>query len=109
MHSFISDLKDGLRAYINAVHVIREQKLWIYLLIPGFISLGFGLVVVFFAQLFSSEVSGFIDARYPWEFGAAYVTRIGGFFGKAIVWAGAFMTYKYIVLILVAPFMSPLS
>jgi len=98
-----------MRSYLTAILIIRSQNLWIYVFIPGIISLAFGVLIAFGAQLFSGEVADFIQNKYPWEIGAAFVKKIAGFMGKVLVWAGALMAYKYVVLVLVSPFMSPLS
>ena len=109
MKTFLRDFKDGINAYSEALKVIRERKLWGYMLVPGLLSLGFGILIALLAQAFAGGVSDFVGARYPWEVGAALVRRLSGFIGGVLVWAGAFFTYKYVILILVAPFMSPLS
>lgn len=109
MRYFISDFKDGVRAYFDAARVIREQRLWIYLLAPGLISLLFGGLVAWGALALGGEASDLVEAKYPWEFGANFVYKIAGFLGTAMTFGVALLTYKYVVLILVAPFMSPLS
>jgi CysZ protein len=109
MQRFLSEFKDGINAYFEAVGIIRTHRLWIFLLIPGFISLLFGGLMVYGAIVLSGEISTSIGNSYPWEFGADFVRKAAGFLGAVLVWAGALFTYKYVVLILVAPFMSPLS
>jgi CysZ protein len=109
MRRFLSEFKDGINAYFEAVVIIRRHGLWIYLMIPGMISLLFGGLVAYGAFALSGEIGAAISNWYPWEFGARFIGKIAAFLGAALIWAGALFTYKYIVLILVAPFMSPLS
>jgi len=109
MYRFIREFKDGIYAYFEAVNLIRLHRLWIYLMIPGLISLVFGALVAYGAYVFSGEAASAVVAWYPWEVGAKLIGRIAGFLGAILIWAGALLTYKYIILIVVAPFMSPLS
>lgn len=105
----IRDFKDGFTAYSEAFSIIRTRKLWGYVMVPGLLSIGFGIIVVVLAQIFSGNISDFIVSKYPWEWGADLVRRLSGFFTTIVIIAGALMAYKYVILILVAPFMSPLS
>ena len=109
MQTFTRDFKDGLNSFGEALRIIRERKLWGYVMIPGLLSLAFGAAIAFLAFSVAGNFSDFVAQRYPWEFGADLVQKISGVVGSAIVIAGAVIVYKYVILILVAPFMSPLS
>jgi CysZ protein len=105
----LKDFKDGISAYTEAFSIISRQKLWGYVMVPGFLSIAYGIVVVLLSQLFSGNITDLVAARYPWEWGADLVRRLAGFISTVIIFAGALMAYKYVILVLVAPFMSPLS
>ena len=109
MQTFSRDFRDGLRAFGEALLIIRQHKLWGYVLLPGGLSLIFGAGIAFLAYSVSGNFSDWITDKYPWEFGAGFVRKISGFLGSAVIIAGAVLAYKYVILILVAPFMSPLS
>ena len=106
---FFSDFRDGLLAYRNALRIIRNQSLWVYMILPGLVCLAFGVLIYLVAKSSASEIGAWAQHRYPWDVGAGLVVKLISFLGGAAVWAGALFTYKYIILIISGPFMSPLS
>lgn len=105
----LRDFLDSLKAYGTAWKIIRMRRLWIYLIIPGLLSIAFGILVAVLANVVSGNISELVESRYPWEAGSAVVTWVSKFLSIILVWAAALMAYKYVILILAAPFMSPLS
>lgn len=109
MQDLLRDFKDGLSAYGTAISLSSKLGLWKFYLLPGVISIALGALVLLGANAVGGAFAEFISVRYPWEFGAEVVRRVGKFLSQLIILAGAFMAYKYVILILVSPFMSPLS
>lgn len=109
MQAYIRDFTDGIRAYGEALRIVRRLHLWKYLWIPGLISLLFAVLVVLVARQASDAATAFIADNYPWERGAAIIYRISGILAAIMAWGAALILYKYLVLILTAPFMGPLS
>ena len=109
MASLIHDAGDGLRAYSEALHIVRERRLWGYFILPGILSLLFGLLIIWLAYNAYEGTTGLIASWYPWQNARDIVTTLGAILGAILVIAVGLMIYKYVVLILVAPFMSMLS
>lgn len=109
MQTFKRDFRDGLNAFREALQMIRAHQLWGYVLLPGLLSLLFGGIVIFTAYTMAGNIADAIANWYPWEFGSDLVRKVSGIMGATVIIAGAFLSYKYVILILVAPFMSPLS
>lgn len=93
----------------RAMEIIRVRRLWGYVLLPGLLSLAFGAGIAFLAYSVSGNLADVISRSYPWEFGADFVGKAAAVLSAALIIAGALLIYKYVILILVAPFMSPLS
>ncbi|MEL6988738.1 MAG: EI24 domain-containing protein [Bacteroidota bacterium] len=105
----IQDIKDGFGAYILAWRHIRKYKLWGYVLLPGLFAIIYGAIILFGAITFSGAVAEVVGAKYPWEFGLAFVKKLGSALGVALSATLGFLSFKYAILITVSPFMSPLS
>lgn len=109
MRQFISDFRDGIEAYADAFRLIKSQKLWGFVLLPGFLSIIFGTGIFFLAWHYSGGIGNFLKSNYPFDFGKNEFAAVAHYAGLIVIAALAYVTYKYIILILVAPFMSPLS
>ena len=109
MSNFISDFRDGISAYGEAWDIIRARKLWGYMLLPGIFSLLFGGLVIYLAFIFSTDLKDLIVGWYPWDTARETVATIAAILSVILIAASGLMIYKYVVLILVSPFMSLLS
>ncbi len=109
MTAIVRDFRDGIEAYSRAWSFIRDHSLWLYMVIPGLISLLFGIGAIVLAWRSAAPMGDWIIEHYPWDFGSGFLTSIAGYIGYFAVGLLAYLSYKYVVLILVAPFMSPLS
>ncbi|RLD22291.1 MAG: coproporphyrinogen III oxidase [Bacteroidetes bacterium] len=109
MRQFISDFRDGIEAYSQAYGLIKSERLWGYVLLPGFLSILFGTGIFFLAWQYSGGIGNFLKNNYPFDFAKDEFAAVAVYAGWAIIAALAFVSYKYIILILVAPFMGPLS
>ena len=105
----IKHFLNGLGAYGRAFQLISKLGLWGYLIIPGLISLLSGGAVGFSIWGFSDNIGDFLAAFYPWETGRSIVDGIATAFGGVLMAGSGLIVYKHAVLILSAPFMSPLS
>ena len=109
MRQILSDFRDGIESYSDAFRLIKEKRLWGYVLMPGILSIVFGGGMFFLAWHYSGGIGHYLSNNYPFEFGKSTVASIAQYAGWAMAAALAYVSYKYIILILVAPFMSPLS
>ena len=105
----LEDLKDGIGAYFLAWKHIRKHKLWGYVLLPGVFALIYGAAMAYLTIMMSSNFGEAVGSKYPWEIGLTLVTKFASFLGAAVTATFAFLSFKYVVLIVVSPFMSPLS
>ena len=105
----IKHFLNGLSAYARAFHLISKLGLWGYLIIPGLISLLIGGSIGFSIWSFSDNIGDFLAAFYPWERGKSIVDGIATAFSGVLMAGSGLIVYKHAVLILSAPFMSPLS
>lgn len=101
-------LLTSITNYIKAIQLINKLKLWNYVLIPGLVSLVLAGLIFWLAWTFSDEMGDWITSWYNWK-GEGIVTGIGSFLSGALVLVLAFMAFKYIIIILVGPLMTPIS
>ena len=104
-----SDFFDGVRSYGKAFSLISELRLWPYAIVPAIISILLAIGIGFSAWNLSDEVGNFLISWYSWEWGNEVVSNISTWLGGLLVGLIGFILFKYLVLILVAPFMSFLS
>jgi CysZ protein len=111
------NFKLGVNTYSEAHHFIIEHKLWGYVLLPGIINMALLILVIFFGWHLASWITdkafdylglnndpeGFL--KY-FVVGFYYVLK----FGLRIVFVLLYiMFYKYIILMLISPFLALLS
>lgn len=99
----------ALQDYGRAFTLARERKLWGYFLVPGLLSLALGVGFIASAWFLSDNIGDWLTRWYTWDRGENLVERIGQVFGGLLVVALGLILYKVLVMILVGPFMSPLS
>lgn len=106
----IAGILDGLAKYGRAFGLISKYKLWGYFLVPGLISLLLGTIVFGTAYNYGDNLGGIFAAWYPahW-YGSGAVESIATWVGSFLIIGIALILYKYIILILMGPFMGPLS
>lgn len=98
----------SILAYGKAFRLIRELKLWFYVFVPGLISLVFGGLIIWVVLQFSGTFGEWITSWYKWR-GEGIIDTIGSIMVGIIIALLAFLAFKHVVLVVVSPFMSPLS
>lgn len=109
MNRLFDDFKDGIEAYGDALRLIRELKLWFYVVIPGILSMIYGAAIFFLARGLAPDMAEWLSDKYPFEWGSDAVANAAIYVSWGLIAIIGLILYKYIILILVAPFMSPLS
>ncbi|MEP7321586.1 MAG: EI24 domain-containing protein [Saprospiraceae bacterium] len=105
----IRDLVSSFKAYWEAWTIIVDKKLWLYLFVPGLISVFYGLLVGFSAWYWSDNVRNLIQMALPLDSNLKIMHKISsGFIGVGIATTGVVL-YKYVILVLLSPFLSALS
>ena len=104
------DFFDGIASYGTALSFIARRRLWSYLVVPGLISLMLGGAIFYSAWLLSGSVNHWLTMIYPADwFGASVVSSLASVASWLILAASGLLTYRVLLMALVAPFMSPLA
>ena len=69
--------------------------------------LGFGILRVIWS--YSDNIGGWLSGFYKWEFGRSVFESAIDYIAGGLLTILAFLVYKYIVMVIVSPFMSLLS
>ena len=105
----ISNLIDGLKAYLEAYRVISRLKLWRFFMIPMLISVVVFLSVVLVSISFSEVIGLYISSFWSWDFGKETINTVSMILGGIILISIGLILFKHLVMILSAPFMGPIS
>ena len=105
----IRDFIKGFSTYFGALGFIVKHKLYKHLFISGFISLIIGAIIISTSYGLSDDAGAFLTRFYPWEWGSKYVHTLLEYVSGGLILVVGFLLFKYILLVLVSPFMGPLS
>ncbi|WP_075341309.1 EI24 domain-containing protein [Tenacibaculum agarivorans] len=100
---------NAIKAYFDALAIIKKLNLWKYFFIPVIISAITAIVIGTFSYFLSDDLGYYLAKLWPWEFGKETFTAIGNVLSGIAIFALGLMLYKHIVLALASPFMSPVS
>ncbi len=105
----LSGFIEGITSYAKAFSLISKLKLWKHAMVPALLSLIFGGSIIFGAYSLSDNIGGWLISWYPWERGLSLLTKVATVFSGLLTGILGLLIYKYVILILVSPFMTPLS
>jgi len=105
----ITGFVNGILSYIQAFRLISKLRLWKYVLVPAVISVVLGSLIGVSVWNFSDNLGGVLVSFYPFEWGQQIVGSIASVFGGVVMAGSGLLLYKHAILVLSAPFMSPLS
>lgn len=105
----VNDFFDGLKAYGEAFRLISKLGLWGYTILPAMITLAIMAGIGFTAYGLSDNVGNFLVSWWRWDWGADTAAAISTWIGGFLVAILGILFLKYIVIIVVSPFMSILS
>lgn len=100
---------DAIRHYNTAVQLISRLRLGVYFLIPALISLLVGTGLVIAIITLGDNFGAWIGAQYPFETGAIWFEKAGQWIGYILISLLAIILFRYIVMMFLAPVLSPLS
>jgi len=100
---------DGFGSYFTVLGFISKHRLYRYFLISGLISVALGGVIFTTSYLLSDDLGALLFKLYPFERWSDYVLKILSVTAGGLVAILGFVLYKYLLLICISPFMSPLS
>ena len=106
----IKEFLNGIRAYPRAHKVIKDHKLWPYIIIPGIISLCYVFLMVVVGKIYFPELIAYIWTHWVpsfmrWEF----VRIITGFALWIIFILTIYITYQPVILVVFSPVLAILS
>ncbi len=99
----------NILAYPSALIYVFRNGLVRYFLLSGLISLVIGGFLFFGVCFLSDDIGSIFMQFYPLDFAKGFLTKYIGWITGAILSVVSLLIYKYLLLILIAPFMSGLS
>ncbi len=105
----VKGIFQGVKTYFNVFGYISKLKLWKYFLVPMGISLLLAILIGSGAFFASGVIGEYISSFWSWEFGKETFRTISAVFGGLIIVVFGLIIFKYLILILSAPFMGPIS
>ncbi|MEL6674131.1 MAG: EI24 domain-containing protein [Bacteroidota bacterium] len=106
----IRGIFQGIRGFTGAWTLMNRHRLWSYALIPGLISAVLALGIFGGAFYFSGDVGDWLVSWYPADWwGASWVSSVAATLALGLVVIAALFLFKYIVMVVISPFMAILS
>jgi len=105
----IDGMIEGVSTYTRAIKMLSEHKLWKYVILPGVVSVILTMAIIGFTLAFAGNLGDLIVSWYPWETGKAIFERIASILSAILLIALIVFLFKYLVMVIVAPFMGTLS
>ena len=99
----------GIQAYFGAFQLISKLKLWKYFAIPMLVSLGLAILIFVTSYGLSDNLGAYFNSIWPFEFGKEFFSSVSDIMAGTILITLGFLTFKYLVLAVSAPFMGPIS
>ncbi len=99
----------GIKAYFGAFKIISDLKLWKYYAVPMLVSLGIAIVIFLISYGFSDNLGTYLSSLWTWESGKEIFDSVSQMIAASIIITFGFLSFKYIVLGVSAPFMAPIS
>ncbi|MEE9437639.1 MAG: EI24 domain-containing protein [Saprospiraceae bacterium] len=105
----IRDIITGFLDYFKAIPFIFKHNLYSYFLVSGIISLLLGVSVFFLSYILSDNVTSLLLGMFSFDTDAYYISNIVTMFSGIVMVAIGLLLFKYILPLIISPFMSPLS
>lgn len=106
---FFKEFFKSLSAYFEGLRVIRKYNFWQYMIIPGLISLGYAIAVIWLGTWLDDKLVDWLLGFIPWDFlRNLFAKLLSGVFWVVLFFFIAF-TYRFVVLIILSPFLTKLS
>ena len=99
----------AINSYKTAIRYMLKRSLWKWQIVPGAISLILGALVFGLAFRFGNDLGAYLMYFYPFEFGKQFLTTTFNIFGKIMLIITGLFLYRWILLIMIGPFLSVIS
>lgn len=105
----MTGLIEGITSYREALKLVKELKLWGYVLVPGLISVLLGVAMAAGAIAFSDDLGRAVISWIPFLEGKGIAETTAAILSAILIIAFGLVFFKQIVMAVAAPIMSPLS
>lgn len=100
---------NGITDYLRAIPYVFHRKVIGFALVPAILAALFAGAIYFLVSNFSDDVAQWMWRWYSWDFGRDFIESAGEYITGAIMVALSLFLFKYVILIVSSPFMSPMS
>jgi CysZ protein len=105
----MKDFLDGITSYGKAFNYLFKSNIWIYAIIPGVIGIFLSGLTLWTVLTFSDDLGNWIVHKFNIDPGKEVITRASHWVAGLLMGSFSILLFKYVILIISAPFMSPLS
>ncbi|MEL6251444.1 MAG: EI24 domain-containing protein [Bacteroidota bacterium] len=105
----IQNYFSGFFSFWGAFSFLSKHKLWSYVMIPGLISLVVAGLIFSGAYASSDDLGHWLIGFYPFEWGKETFEWVAGSLSFVLMIIVALLIFKYLVMVIVSPFMGTLS
>jgi len=105
----LKNFVNAIKAYGEVLPLLTKLNLWGFVLLPALFSLVIGGIIAFTAWHFSDDLGNMLLSWYPWETGKSIAETVSMALSGFMIVILGLLLYKHLVIVLSAPFMSPIS
>src|SRR5690606_21995599 len=105
MEGFFQAIADYQRAF----QLVSQHALGVFFVIPALISLLIGALLIFLIVAMGDHLGLWFASLYPFESGNVWAGRVGQVLAYILLALAGIFLFKYIVIIVLSPVLSPLS
>jgi CysZ protein len=105
----VKDFISGITSYGAALRHISSHGLWVFILLPGILTVLAGAGVLLLGYGLSDNLGGLLVGIWPWEWGRSVVESIARVFGGLLVVVFGLIIFKQFIMVVCAPILSVLS
>lgn len=106
---FWKDFRSAIKSYSQAAKLMKELKLWQFVLVPISLALLVGMIIIIIAWRVALAVGDYVAGMWPFDWGSGFIEGLGGILGAIVVLLLGMMSFKHIIMALAASFMTPVS
>ncbi len=100
----LKEIFKGIGTYGRAHKMILKHRLWRYMIIPGIMSLCYVVLIIFIGKIYFADISGYVNENWiPGVMKGGAMVIITTLLLWSFLFLIAYMSYKYVVLILFLP------
>ena len=99
----------GISDYFKALSWIFNRRVFFFALVPGLMALLLSAGLFLLIRNFADDFGAWMWSWYTWEWGRGFIDQASTWISGIIMVALSILLFKYVILIVSSPFMSPLS